>query len=369
VRSADILRMRLHAQLIEGGSARTPHDVVSHLLAMQAQDYAGALWAVGLRFGGSTMADVEGALADGSIVRSWPMRGTLHFVAAEDIHWLLPLLTPRILARAKKRHADLGLDAATLERAGELFSAALVGGRRLTRPDAMALLEADGISTAGQRGYHILWQLAQGGLLVVGPMEAKQQTFRLLSEWVPVDRSALAPDAPREVALAELAKRYFAGHGPATVDDLARWADIPKREATAALETVVGRLESAEHEGARYWFAPGLAEAAERPLPAAGPSVHLVPGFDEYMLGYVGRAHQLGEHLLAYGSKVASNGMLAATMVIDGRAVGTWRRTLAARTVSFEVNAFRTLSTMEQAAIVAEQERYALFVGREVARA
>ncbi|MDR3687271.1 MAG: winged helix DNA-binding domain-containing protein [Coriobacteriia bacterium] len=369
----DILRMRLRAQLVESSSATSPCDVVSHLLAMQAQDYAGAVWALGLRLPGSALADVEAALTDGSIVRSWPMRGTLHFLAAEDVHWLLPLLTPRILARAAKRERDLELDEPTFERARGLFRAALTGNRRLTRPDAMALLEAGGIATTGQRGYHILWRLAQEGLLVVGPMEAKQQTFRLLAEWVPAENSLLSPEAPRGQALALLAARYFAGHGPATVADLARWCDIPKREAEAALASVEDGLVSAEHDGERYWFAPEIAKAsgarAKRGSRACGrtPSVHLIPGFDEYMLGYVGRSHQLGEHLEQYGSRVASNGMLAATVVIDGQAVGVWRRTLKPQTVSFEVSAFRELYATELAGVAAEQQRYARFVGREVA--
>jgi hypothetical protein len=370
--TADLLRMRLRAQLIEGGSASTPHDVVSQLLAMQAQDYGGAVWALGLRLPGSTLADIEKAIADGSVVRSWPMRGTLHFLAAEDLGWLLPLLTPRVLARAPRREAQLELDAATFERARELFSAALEGGRALTRPDATAMLESAGISTAGQRGYHILWRLAQEGLLVVGPMQGKQQTFRLLAEWVPAEKTALPPDTPREEAIAVLAARYFAGHGPATVDDLARWADIPKRDAGNALAAVAEQLESAECEGARYWFAPGLADAARKRAAgarshAAGPKVHLLPSFDEYMLGYTGRSHQLGEHLATYGSKVAANGMLAATVVIDGQAVGIWKRTLKASTVSFSVTEFREFSARERTAVSAEEERYSRFMGREVA--
>ena len=363
--TTDILRIRLQSQLLDCSAASTPNDVVSHLLAMQAQDYAGATWAIGLRLPGSTLADIEIAIAEGRIVRTWPIRGTLHFLAAEDVHWLLPLVTPRILARAATRERQLELDAATFGRAHELFSAALVGGIRLTRPDAMAMLEAGGISTANQRGYHILWRLAQEGLLVVGPVEHKQQTFRLLDEWVPAEQSTLPLDAPRDQALALLAARYFRGHGPATVEDLARWVGITKREAGAALESVADALESAEFEGARYWFAP---EAAQRARDAGAAGVRLLPGFDEYMLGYIGRSHQLGEHLVAYGSKVAANGMLAPTIVADGRAVAIWRRTLSAREVTFAITEFRKLGKAERVAIAAEQDRYARFLGREVAK-
>jgi hypothetical protein len=146
------------------------------------------------------------------------------------------------------------------------------------------------------------------------------------------------------------------------VGDLARWADITKREAAAAIAAVDHTLESARHEGATYWFEPGLA-----PAPRSGsPRLHLLPGFDEYMLGYVGRAHQLGAHLDAYGSRVAANGMLAPTVVLNGRAVGVWKRTLRTRSVSFETTEFEPLPKRAQAALVREQQSYARFVGREV---
>ena len=366
MRIDDILRIRLRSQLIEGGPLLCPADVVAHLLAVQAQDYAGAVWAVGLRAPGSVLADVERAIAEREIVRSWPMRGTLHFMAAADVRWLLPLLTPRVLARAARREQQLDLDGATFARARVLFREALTCGRRLTRPDAMGMLERAGIATTGQRGYHILWRLAQEGLIVVGPMEGRQQTFALLDEWVPAARSAIDPAAPREELLAHLALRFFTGHGPATVADLARWADIRVTEARAGLAAVAGSLESAEYDGERYWFSPG---AAEPGIGGRGrsPRVHLLPGFDEYMLGYTTRSHQLGEHLETYGARVGSNGVLAPTVIVDGRAVGVWKRTLSARTVVFGMTPFRPFSEREGLAVQAEQERYARFVGRELA--
>ena len=367
MRTSEILDIRLHAQLIEGDSATSPHGVVRSLLGVQAQDYAGAMWAVGLRLPGSTLADIERAITDRAIVRTWPMRGTLHLVAAEDARWMLALLAPRVLARATGREQGLGLDPATFARSRELFTDALSGNRRLSRPQAMAMLETSGIATGGQRGYHILWRLAQEGLLVVGPMEGRQQTFALLDEWVPAARDAAVTSAPREQALEHLAARYFAGHGPATLDDLERWAGISKSDARVALDAVAGTLESAEREGERYWFSPAAAESARvsasRSAEAA-PRVHLLPGFDEYMLGYTGRSHQLGEYLAAYGSKVASNGMLASTIISDGRAVGIWKRTLKARAVDFKITGFRPLAAPECAAVSVEETRYARFMGR-----
>ena len=367
--TSDILRIRLRSQLIEDGTATTPREAVSRLLGVQAQDYAGASWAIGLRLPASTMADIERAITDRQIVRTWPMRGTMHFVAAEDVRWMLPLLTPRVLARAAGRESQLELDARTFARARSLFAEALRGGRRITRPDAMALLEGAGIPVTGQRGYHILWRLAQEGLIVLGPMEGRQQTFALLDDWVPASCSALPVDAPREVLLAHVASRYFAGHGPATLSDLARWAGLTVTEARAALQAVAETLDSAEHEGDRLWFAPQSAvEPRAGSAQRAGsrkPRVHLLPGFDEYMVGYTGRRSQMGKYLEAYGSRVASNGVLAPTVVVDGRVVAVWKRALTARKVTFTLQTFRDLTAVEREAVAVEQARYAAFVGRE----
>jgi len=362
----DILRMRLRTQLVEHGRATGPHGVVAHLAAMQAQDYLGALWSIALRLPGAISADIEAAIAEGTIVRTWPMSGTLHFVTAEDVRWLLPLLTPRIIARAATRRAGLGLTSATFDRARELFSAALVGGKRLTRPEAMALLEAGGVDPSGQRGYHVLWQLSQDGLLCCGPMAGKQQTFVLLDEWVP--RAASEQDAPpRDVALARLAGRYVTGHGPATLEDFAWWAGLKKSDARAGLEAVAEKFEHADVAGKRYWFAPGgecdTAAVAPKPAHAATPRVDLLPGFDEFMLGYTDRTLQLGEHRDEYGSSVSANGMFLSTIVINGGIAGMWKRTLKRDRVEISLRPFRPFAAEETTAIVEAATRYGTYLG------
>jgi hypothetical protein len=365
--------MRLRAQRICCALARDPRDAVSRLLAVQAQDLPGALWAIGLRTAEATLATVERAIAEGAIVRTWPMRGTLHFVAAEDVRWLTRLLATRVSARFETRHRQLGLDDKQLAQARELLVSAMAGGRSITRPAAMALLESGGITVGGQRGYHVLVHLARSGVLVQGPAQGKQQTFVLLEEWVARTPASDAAEArSREEPLAVLAARYFTGHGPATVADLARWASIPKREASGALEAVADQLTSAKVDGERYWFSASAVSETDvgdsahdrhSKLDTAGPRIDLLPGFDEYMLGYVGRGLQLGSFLERYGTLVGSNGMLAPTVLVDGRAVGVWKRTLRARTVSFEVTPFRRLTRAEERAIAAQQERYAAFFG------
>ena len=180
----EIARLRLLNQQIMPSKCKQPNDVVRTLGAIQAQDYSGALWAIGLRLPGSTQTTIEQAIANRTIVRTWPMRGTLHFVAAADVRWMLELLTPRILSGAARRDQQLGLDEAVYARCRKLFVGALQGGRQLTRDAIYQVLEREKISTDGQRGYHILWRLGQEGVICFGAHEGKQPTFALLDEWV-----------------------------------------------------------------------------------------------------------------------------------------------------------------------------------------
>ncbi|MGF1471471.1 MAG: winged helix DNA-binding domain-containing protein, partial [Rubrobacteraceae bacterium] len=237
--NTDVARRRLFNQGIEGEKFETPEEVVRWLGAVQAQDYLQALWAIGLRLRSGTVADVEQAIADGKIVRTWPMRGTIHFVPPEDVRWMLELSASRVLARDGRRLEQLGLSREVMERCKDLFRAGLEGGRLLRRPDMMRVLDDAGISTEGQRGYHILWYLAQSGVICMGPMRDKQQTFGLLDDWAPDSR-----ELSREESLAELTRRYFAGHGPATVHDFARWAGLTIAETRSGIEAATPELVS-----------------------------------------------------------------------------------------------------------------------------
>jgi hypothetical protein len=358
----EILRLRLERQLIEcpaaqPTSAPTPASVVQRLCAIQAQDYAGALWAIGLRSGPDcTAADVEGAIAEKRIVRTWPVRGTLHFVAPDDVRWMLSLLSPRVLSRARTRHEQLGVTEHTIERAGELLTDRLAGGHSMTRRAMMQLLEVDGIDTAGQRGYHVLWALAQQAVLCCGPMEGRQQTFVLLDEWIP---HAEEPTLDPAAALSRLAARYCEARGPATIADLAWWAGITKTEARAGLEGAGDRLRRVATTEGEYLVPAGPVVAP----PASPHTVHLLPAFDEYFLGYTDRRLALGEHGAMHKAMISANGMFSPTVVIGGRVAGTWRRTVKRRLVEVTVRAFRTLGAAEQRELAESAERYARFLG------
>jgi Winged helix DNA-binding domain len=347
----DIARRRLISQHIAYPMPETPAELVAWLGAVQAQDYAGGKWALGLRLPNTTDADIEQALADRAIVRTWPMRGTLHFVAPADVPWMLALLTPRMIERAAARHRQLELDDAIFARSRKLFVKTLQGGKLLSRDAMYRLLEQAGISPAGQHGNHILWRLAHEGLICFGAREGKQQTFVLLDEWLPATRPL-----DREEALAELARRYFTGHGPATVQDFAWWSGLRTADAKAGVQLVWSQLAREVVGGQTYW-------SADHPpvVRAKRAAAYLLPPFDEYLVGYKDRADVLDP---VHGENV--HDMLSPTVVIGGRVVGTWGRSLRKGTAVIAYHPFAGFSEADHRALAKAARRYGEFLGMPV---
>jgi winged helix DNA-binding protein len=342
----------LNQQLVRPRFA-APGDLVRWFGAVQAQDYLGSLWAVGQRLKGATEPDVEAAISARSIVRTWPMRGTLHFVPAEDARWMLRLLTPRMIARSASRYRELELDQAAFTRARRVLVRALEGGGRLARPDAYAALQRGGVSPEGQRGIHILGHLAQQQVLCFGPRQGRQPTFVLLDEWVP-----RAKDLLREEALATLAVRYFSSHGPATRQDFAWWTGLPVREAQAAIDAAGADVRQSERDGRAWW--------SGRRTPAAGKArgsvVVLLPPWDEYVVAYKDRAEAMG-HLRGDEGGVGM-AIGKSLVVIDGRVRGSWGRELTATGVRLRFEFWTPLRAAEHAAALREAGRYARFLGK-----
>jgi Winged helix DNA-binding domain len=318
---AEVGLLRLAAQWLAGPGAATAADAVRRLGAVQGQDFPGAVTSIALRTAERRRKDVEVALDDGEIVRSWPMRGTLHVLAADDLHWMLDLLGHRALSGLARRWGQLGLTESDAERAREIVTAALAGGGRMRRSDLLAAIEGGGVAITGQRGYHLLWYVAQTGTLCLGPTDGSgEQLFVLLDEWVRAPRRLAG-----EEALGELARRFFLGHGPATVQDLARWAGITLTDARAGLAVARPELEALDVDGVEHLLDPAtpgrLAACREE---AAG--VFLLPGFDEFVLGYGDRTAVL-DAKFAGQIVPGNNGMFRPSVVHRGRIVGTWQWT------------------------------------------
>lgn len=346
--SANISIRRLCAQGISCPSP-TVHEAVSRILAVQAQDRPSSLWAIGLRSSGSTVADVERAVASGPIVRTWLMRGTLHFTAAEDVRWLLQLVAERVISRSKRRDEELGLDDLVYRQSTDVLTKALDTNGQLTRGDIMAALEGKGITTTGQRGYHILRHLALQGTICFGPMVGKDPSFVLLDDRVPPSKSVT-----QKRALGELAWRYFSGHGPATVQDLVWWSGLTMAEVREGIEATGSGLNEEMHDGTTYFSGPLRSGKAE------GSNVLLFPAFDEYVIGYKERSALLdGEHTK---DVLSSNGIFYPALVIDGRVQGTWRGRRSRKEVTIEVQPFSRLIPSDINPVEEAVERYGAFL-------
>jgi len=353
--SLDIARQRLYNQHIARATFEQPGDVVAWLGAVQAQGYLGALWAVGLRTRNAVEADIEQALTNRTIIRTWPMRGTLHFVAAADAHWMLELLTPRIVANnAQRLLQHFGLDEATFARSKELFENALEGGKQLTRNAMYKVLEAGGITTAGGRGLHILWRVAQDGLICFGARKGKQQTFALLDEWAPK-----AKRMTRDEALAELARRYFSSHGPATLQDFAWWSGLTTADARAGLEMAERFLVPEPSDGQTYWLASSTPVTKD-----SSPTAHLLPAYDEYTVAYKDRSAALNPEYAKHANY--GHGIFNPTIVVDGQVVGTWKRTVKKDALIITPSPFTKLKRAETRAIAEVANRYGKFLGASV---
>jgi hypothetical protein len=353
---AILVARRLAAQQIGPPALTDPAELVSRMGAVQAQDPVGARWALGLRLRGRPVeATISRALAEGEILRTHVMRWTWQLVTPADLHWMLPLVAPRLVTRAARRHRELALDAATFRRSHVAFERALRDGAHLTRGELGAALRAAGIAVDGPRLSHLLGHAELHALVCSGAPRGKQATWALLAHRAPPTRAPLS----RDQALAELARRYFRSRGPATAADFAWWSGLRPVDARAGLAAVEAELASDDVEGTIYWRAR---DAARSPGPAPAPAgAFLLPAFDEYLVAYKDRTAMLAARDARRIN--AGGGMLAPCVVVDGRVVGTWRRSLGRAGVMIELALFAKPATADRARIVEAAERYAAFLG------
>ncbi len=349
----DIARRRmLHQQLI-GPSTQSPVEVVRRLGAVQSQDYYGAKWAVGQRAGVSDAA-VEQAVNDGSILRLHVLRPTWHFVAVEDVRWMIELTGPRVIRGMAARHRELQLDGSVFEHSQRVFQQALAGGKHLTRAEMESALNQAGIATdIPQRFVHIVMQAELQGVLCSGVWQGKQNTYALLEE-----RCLGAETMEREAALAELSRRYFTSHGPATIKDYVWWSGLTVTDTRAGIELCGDALIREEIDGKEYW-SPAVPPAPGEADPAS-PIVHLLPNFDEYVVAYVDRDAIFDP---IYADKLhMRGGVLNNVITIDGIVAGGWRREIKKDTVRVFVEPIEPLSDAEQQALETAVQQYGSFL-------
>jgi hypothetical protein len=348
----DLVRRRLANQGLVPAGARRPEDVVARLGAVQAQDYPGAKWALACRARGLRDTDVQEAYDAGRILRTHVLRPTWHFVSPADIRWLLALTAPRVRAALASYDRKLELDGDVRRRSRAAIGRALRGGKHRTRAELSGALARAGIRATGQRLAHVMAHAELDALVCSGALRGKQFTYALLEERVPPTRAV-----SREEALALLAARYFAGHGPATVRDFGWWSGLTAADARAAVALARPALVSAAVDGLTCWMAPAGGTRRTR-----SPAVYLLSNYDEYFVAYKDRAWTTAASQLRLGPAREFPHQL----MIDGHLAGSWRRTIGARAAAVEVRPYRGLGAAELRALRAEAERYARFLERPV---
>ena len=275
----DLVSTRLRNQKLTRTALRKPADVVAWLGAVQAQDFATAKWGLGLRAHGLTDAVVERAFNEGAILRTHAMRPTWHFVAPADIRWIQALTAARVHRFNGPYYRKSELDPATLSKSRRVLERALAGHTHLTRAEIGVILSREGIQATGLRLALLMMHAELEQVICSGVRREKQFTYALLEERAPA-RAAF----DRESALAELAKRYFTSHGPATVKDFVWWSGLTVGDAKTGIAMTKPVLTSATVDDLAYWFAPSRSSP-----PPAAPTAHLLPNYDEYSIAYKDR--------------------------------------------------------------------------------
>jgi hypothetical protein len=352
--SLDIMRQRLFNQHLAGVPFEKPEDVVRWLGAVQAQEYAGAKWAVAQRTKGIRDAAIDQAFAEGTILRTHVMRPTWHFVTPADIRWMLKLTAPRVNAVNAYYYRKFELDDAIFRRSNAVLAKALQGGKQLTRPELASLLQQAGIPPVIDdrlRLSYIMMRAELDGLICSGALRGKQHTYALLEERIPQ-----AKTLERDEALAELTKRYFMSHGPATLKDYLGWSGLTAVDAKAGLEMVKSQLAQEVVDDKTYWFAPNVPTTQE-----VSPIAHLLPAYDEYTIAYKDHSTILDpQHLQQV---ISDNGIV---IVIDGHIVGTWKRIFKGGTVIITPSLFTPLGQAENHAVAEAAQRYGAFLDMTV---
>lgn len=335
----DIVSHRLHNQHLLQRDFMQPADVVRWLGAVQAQDYAGAKWALGLRIDGLSDPDVDRAFADGSILRTHLLRPTWHFVAPEDIRWMLALTGPRVHAANGTMYRQLEVDKPTLKKSYRVIEQSLRDRNYLKRDEIGLALEAAGIEAGGLRLTYIVMSAELDVLICSGPRRGKQFTYALLEERAPKARKLT-----RDESLAELVKRYFQSHAPATLQDFGVWSGLTLADAKNGIEMVKSEFASEIIDGQTYWFPEAT------PAKLRSPIAHLLPNYDEYFIGFKDRS-AISQAVRRSDIAPDDPAFLAHILILDGQVVGGWKRVLKKDRVLVEVTLLTKLSKAKKLAV------------------
>ncbi len=328
------------------------------MLAVQSQDYPGAKWALGQRVAGATETEIDRAFDAGELIRTHVLRPTWHFVAPDDLRWLLALTGPRVHQASGYQYRLLDIDAAAAGRAADVFRRVLAGGNALTREELGGALGDAGMPASGMRLGYLVSHAELEAIVCSGPRRGRRQTYALVDERVPPSRAR-----PREEALAELARRYVEGHGPAQAIDLAWWSGLTLRDARLALESASPPLVRERLNERDFYAAPDELRAPGKAT-EVGPVVHLLPNYDELLIAFRDRSDGM-DPALPPPARVAAE-ILNHVIVRAGLGVGGWRRKDDRREIRVALNPLVPLSAGERDGARRALDRLSQFLARPV---
>lgn len=348
----DIARWRLRTQHLVSPRAASARQVVGSLLAVQAEAAGPAAWAVATRTQKPDPAELAELLDAGSVLRTHLLRPTWHFVLAEDLGWLLELTAPRVLRVIDQQLRTVhGFDQRAIGQAVATVNQALADRGHLTRAELVDELRAGEVPNGGQLVMMLLAHAELHGQICSGEVVDGKHTYALMSERVPNSRRL-----DRDEALAELALRYFTGHGPATERDLSYWATLTLTDVRAGLRAVRDQLGSFQHDGRTFWHAPA------DPPRSGQPAGHLLQILDETYRGYQDSRWVLD----AAGNVPRTRETAIGMALVDAQLLAGMRRIVGNDHVEFELRPYRTLSTAEFEALEQAARPYGEFLHREV---
>ncbi len=353
----DITRIRLANQHIPTASFERPEEVVLWFGSMQAQDYSAAKWAVALRSTSLTDKSLDEAFADGKILRTHVLRPTWQFVTPADIYWMLQLSAQRIHQQMAHWYRASGLDTVLLKKTDAIIAKILQGNKQLTRPEIASVLKQSniGVELNNLRLTFIMLHAEVEGVICSGALTGKQHTYALLDERAPQTKKLT-----HDEALAELTKRYFLSHGPATIKDYSWWSGLSTARAKDSVEMLEPKLDRAVIDEKEYFFI-----ASENNKSSSNAGVYLLPNFDEYIIGYAERS-DIFDSSLAAGLDARHNPLFQNTILIDGQIIGTWKHTFQKSKVTVTAKPFIKLQKSDQELLKEAMVRYSEFMNLQM---
>ena len=347
-----LISLRLRSQRLSGSQAQKPPDIVRWLVGVQAQDERGARWSLSLRTHNCTEADVIQSIKKRSIQRTWLMRGTLHYVAGEDLPWLLSLLSPTIIKGNARRYRELELTNNSFQKSQDIIQKAIAAKGEMTRTEIKEVFIKNGIQAEGQQIPYLLQRAALEGLIHISGQRGRDPIFRLVSE-LNLTQQTIDQDA----SLGKLASRFFSSRAPATVQDFAWWSGLPMKDARRGLDLCAG-IKKFQWNGFDLW---GFGYLSDEGLEN---SAHLLPPFDEFLLSYKDRTLVLDP---AFNKVInTGGGLLKPTFLVNGRVSGIWRASHKLKNIDVEIRPFNPLNKKQREMLKQSADRLGDFYKKPV---